>query len=189
MVSHILYGATTLLDAALVTSHSVNLSGLSASTPYHYRGQIQGCHGQPRLILDQTFTTTTPDTTAPLISGVTVYSIGSSSATINWNTNEPADSRIGYGLNAGYGSQTDSTRARDVALPDSTRISVRRPSIITRSCPKDSSGNPASSPDDVFTTAGARTPPPAWSACGRMMPAREHAADSSSSANNGTSGE
>ena len=51
------------------------------------------------------------DTTAPTNSGIAVTSITSNSVTITWTTNEPATSKVDYGLTTSYGSSTalDST--------------------------------------------------------------------------------
>ena len=51
------YGQTTPLDTSLVTSHSVGLSGLSASTLYHYRVKSRDAAGNLAVSADQTFTT------------------------------------------------------------------------------------------------------------------------------------
>src|SRR5207244_13253131 len=41
-----------------------------------------------------------------VISGVTVTSVGGTSATIQWTTNKASDSQVEYGLTASYGSAT-----------------------------------------------------------------------------------
>jgi hypothetical protein len=46
------------------------------------------------------------DTTAPTISSVKASSISATAATINWTTNEPADSQVEYGTSTRYGSMT-----------------------------------------------------------------------------------
>lgn len=51
------YGSQTSLDANRVTSHSIALSGLSASTAYHYRVKSKDAAGNPATSADQTFTT------------------------------------------------------------------------------------------------------------------------------------
>jgi len=51
------YGQATSLDASLVTSHSVGLSGLTASTLYHYRVKSKDAAGNLAVSADQTFTT------------------------------------------------------------------------------------------------------------------------------------
>lgn len=49
----------------------------------------------------------TPDETAPIISNINVTNILASSATITWQTDENANSRVDYGLDAGYGNFED----------------------------------------------------------------------------------
>ncbi|MFA6338806.1 MAG: peptidoglycan-binding protein [Candidatus Paceibacterota bacterium] len=51
------YGLTSTLDSLLVTSHSVVLSGLTASTLYHFRVRSTDASGNLSVSSDQTFTT------------------------------------------------------------------------------------------------------------------------------------
>jgi hypothetical protein len=64
------YGQVTALANALVSSHSVGLSGLSASTVYHYRVKSRDAAGNLATSADFTFTTAAPlgDTTPPTVS-------------------------------------------------------------------------------------------------------------------------
>jgi len=64
------YGQVSALASALVTSHSVGLSGLSASTVYHYRVKSRDAAGNLATSADVTFTTAAPlgDTTPPTVS-------------------------------------------------------------------------------------------------------------------------
>src|SRR3989441_9209986 len=63
------YGQVSALASALVTSHSVGLSGLSASTVYHYRVKSRDAVGNLAVSGDVTFTTLAPpDTTPPTVS-------------------------------------------------------------------------------------------------------------------------
>jgi large repetitive protein len=63
------YGQVTALASALVRSHSVGLSGLSASTVYHYRVKSRDAAGNLATSADFTFTTALlPDTTPPAVS-------------------------------------------------------------------------------------------------------------------------
>jgi hypothetical protein len=57
------YGSTTTLDSNPVTSHSVNLTGLSSFKTYHYRVKSSDAAGNPASSADYTFTTA--DATAP----------------------------------------------------------------------------------------------------------------------------
>jgi hypothetical protein len=73
------YGQVSALASPLVSSHSVGLSGLSASTVYHYRVKSKDAMGNLAVSGDVTVTTLAPpDTTVPTVSltapvaGVTV---------------------------------------------------------------------------------------------------------------------
>ena len=51
------YGSMTVLDTALVTSHTVSVSGLSQGTLYHFRVRSRDASGNERISADFTFTT------------------------------------------------------------------------------------------------------------------------------------
>src|SRR5258705_7342248 len=111
------------LNATDVTSHSVALSGLAASTLYHYRVRSSDPANNLALSSDQTFTTLAPaDTTPPVISGVASSGVTASGATITWATNEASDSQVDYGLTTAYGSASalnpTNTTSHSVALSD-----------------------------------------------------------------------
>ncbi|MEM3444642.1 MAG: S8 family serine peptidase [Thermoplasmata archaeon] len=101
------YGTTTSYGqtasgAGGVTSHSVLLSGLTASTTYHFRVKSVDAAGNTATSTDYTFTTLPQggnDTTPPVISNVTVSNITQDSATVTWLTDEPSTSvcRIRHG--------------------------------------------------------------------------------------------
>ncbi len=55
-------GGISAFSSANVTSHSVNLTGLSSSTTYHYRVKSRDAAGNVALSPDQTFTTTGSET-------------------------------------------------------------------------------------------------------------------------------
>src|SRR5439155_952627 len=103
------YGSTTTLDPTLVTLHAVTVSGLTENTTYHYR--VKSKDASANLSTSSDFTLTTLDITPPVISGVAVASLGGTSATIQWTTNESSDSQVEYGVTVSYGSTTtlDST--------------------------------------------------------------------------------
>ncbi len=68
------YGQSTTLDLTLVTSHSVGLSGLTASTLYHYRIRSKDAAGNEALGADATFTTPLPPDTTPPTGSVVINS-------------------------------------------------------------------------------------------------------------------
>lgn len=117
------YGQSTTLDANLVTSHSVNLTGLAPGTLYHYR-VISSISGASSTSADFTFTTT-GSPALPVISNVAVGNWGATSSTnlsavITWTTDLPADSQVEYGLTTSYGSTT----ALDSALVNSHSVTL-----------------------------------------------------------------
>jgi len=104
------YGTTTPpgsteSDAAMVTSHSITLTNLSASTTYYY--EVKSTDASSNTAVDNnngsyyTFTTSAPDTTPPVIENVDASAITSNSATITWDTDEIADSLVKYGTSPG----------------------------------------------------------------------------------------
>jgi hypothetical protein len=106
------YGAATTLDAALVSGHTQTLTGLAASTTYHYRVLSRDAAGNQAASGDNTFTTAGSNPPpAPVISGLSAGTITTTSATITWVTDVPADSQVEYGTTTAYGASTslDST--------------------------------------------------------------------------------
>jgi phosphodiesterase/alkaline phosphatase D-like protein len=96
------YGGTTTLDPTLTTVHSQGLTGLAPGTTYHYRVRSASTGGVGTSG-DFTFTTVVP---APVIGGVLVPAITTTSATIGWTTDWPADGQVEYGPTTAYGSVT-----------------------------------------------------------------------------------
>ncbi|MBI4089976.1 MAG: fibronectin type III domain-containing protein, partial [Candidatus Kerfeldbacteria bacterium] len=97
------YGNTTTLDAALVTSHSVQLTGLAANTTFHARALSTDAAANAATSSDLAFTTSS--TAATVITNVQVTKNSSTSVTITWTTNEAATSKVRYGLSTDYGSE------------------------------------------------------------------------------------
>src|SRR5207244_1511090 len=62
------YGSATTLNAALVTAHSMLVSGLTSSTAYHYRVDSRDASGNLATSADFTFATSVLDTTPPTVS-------------------------------------------------------------------------------------------------------------------------
>lgn len=144
------YGSITPLDENLVTSHSVNLTGLSAETTYHYKVSSTDASGNPAESKDYTFDTL--DDAAPVFYGVMATDITATSVTIIWATSEPASSQVEYGLTTGYGSAT--TLDETLVLSHSVDLAGLTPKTgyHFRVKSTDASDNPAQSGDYAFTT-------------------------------------
>jgi hypothetical protein len=99
---------------------------------------------------------TAGDTTAPLISGVTAALIASTSATIVWNTDEPATCQIEYGKTKKYGMLTEQMSG-DMTSHSMTLTGLSAGAVYHyRVVSKDAAGNLAVSPDYAFTTPGGK---------------------------------
>ena len=148
------YGSSTTPDATLVTSHSQALSGLAASTTYHYRVKGTDAFSQPAVSGDFTFTTPGPP---PVISGVVASGITTTGATIGWTTDVAASSQVEYGTTTAYGSSTTLDAA--LVTSHSQALSGLQPGTQYhfRVRSTNAGGSLAVSGDFVLTTA---TPPP-----------------------------
>ena len=143
------YGTLSTLGTALVTSHSVTLSGLQASTTYHYQVQSTDSSGNLSTSADFTFTTLSP----PAISAVSSGTPSSSGTTITWTTSTASNSQVAYGLTTSYG--TLSALGTALVTSHSVALSGLQPSTLYHYQVQstDSSGNLSTSGDFTFTTA------------------------------------
>jgi len=148
------YGSSSSLNASLVTSHSQTLSGLSASTTYHYRVKSRDAAGNLAVSGNHTFTTlSVGDTTPPVISGITASNVTGLGATITWTTNEGATSKVEYGTSTAYGSSSATgttlvtSHSRTLSgLSDATTYHYR---VVSQ----DTAGNTETSGNNTFTTS------------------------------------
>lgn len=117
--------------------------------PTEWAAQWERCFGENPT------TPEAPDTSAPVISNVGVHDIASTSATVRWNTNEAADSRVFYSTTSPVATSTASTtvnatRVRNHALALSALTPTTTYYYIVVS--KDAAGNTATSTQHSFTT-------------------------------------
>ncbi len=92
--------ALTVGDSSFVKSRTLNLTGLAPSTTYYYVIESKDAALNTSTTSTQSFITAASpvaDTVAPVISTVSVSGISVSSASISWQTNESATSKIYYG--------------------------------------------------------------------------------------------
>lgn len=162
--SRVEYGPTTsygrfVSDESLVLSHSIELSGLSPSTTYHFRVVSRSGGGALATGEDHTFTTaSSPDLRPPVIFNAGVEGITGNSAVVVWETDEPSDSRADFGPTTSYGlSASDGT----LVLRHSLLLSGLSPgaSYHVRPRSQDRAGNAATGPDLTFRTMETPIPP------------------------------
>jgi GH18 family chitinase len=151
------YGATTTPNPLLTTAHSAALTGLNGGTLYHYAVLSHNIAGVLTTSADSTFTTVS--TAAPVVSAVNASSIGSSSATVAWITNEASESQVKYGLTTAYAASTTLnatlTSNHNVALSGLTAGTLYHYAVIS----VDALGNVGTSADATFTTLVAASTP------------------------------
>ena len=152
------YDSTTTLDEALVTSHSVSLTGLEGDTAYHFRVKSQDEAGNEAVSTDETFTTSSEaDTTPPVISSVVASNITESGANIAWTTNEPATSQVEYGVPTDYGSASALEKALVTSHSAALAGLESGATYHFRVKSQDEAGNEAASGDYTFLTSEAAT--------------------------------
>ena len=97
------YGSSSPLNASLAQSHAVTLTGLTPGTTYNYDLVSTNSAGTAGVSANSTFSTILP---APVISGVSVSSVTTTSATITWTTDEASTTQVNYGTTTSYGSSS-----------------------------------------------------------------------------------
>jgi len=153
------YGSSTTLDGTNVTSHSQQITGLTAGTTYHYKVKSTDPFDNASESSDQTFATVSADTTDPIISDIAESNLTDVAVTITWTTDEDADSQIDYGTTDSYGSST--TLDGTLETSHSQVITGLQNNTLYHYQVKssDASGNEALGADGTFTTT---TPSQEW---------------------------
>ena len=146
------YANTTAVDSNSVASHVEVLSGLVASTLYHYRVHSTNAAGIEAISGDLTFTTSAVPLPAPIISSVVAVSITTYAATVTWTTDQTSNSRVEYGTSTAYGSSS-ALNANSVTA-HSQVLSGLLPLTVYHYCvhSTNAAGNEAISGDFTFTT-------------------------------------
>ncbi len=163
------YGLTGAYGASTTPSndggnYEANLAGLTPDTTYYYKITVTDTNNQSATSLN-TFKTLKVgeappggDQQPPALSNIQVAP-GSSTTSISWDTDEPADTQVNYGLTAQYG---DSAVDDALGLQHSVLLLNLLPhkTYHFRVISTDAAGNSAASADDVFITLKDNTPPP-----------------------------
>jgi hypothetical protein len=107
--SQVSYGVTTMytlsstLDPALLTAHSVTLTGLMPGTQYDFDVMSANSLSISSTSSNATFTTT-GTAPGPVMSNIGSSGVMGGTATVNWTTDEASTSVVNYGTTTGYGS-------------------------------------------------------------------------------------
>ena len=162
-------------SAALVTNHSVTVTGLTPTTQYYFRVVSADAAGNSTTSpatsdAPATFTTSTPpDTTPPVVTAVSSAPT-STTAVVTWSTDENSTSAVQYGTaaasltsNASAGSLVTSHSVTVTGLTPSTQYYFR---VVSADAAGNSATSPATSgsPATFTTSAPPDTTPPVISA-------------------------
>ena len=103
-----------------------------------------------------TWTFTTADVTAPLITSLAANSSASTSASVTWTTNEGASTRVLYGLTSALGATTSEANTSPRVTSHTTTLSplLSCTTYHYRAVSRDQAGNSATSTASSFTTGG-----------------------------------
>ncbi len=98
------YGLSSGVNSALVTSHSVVLTGLTPGTVYNFDVVSANSSNGSSTSGNATFTTTAATSgNAPEVGYVAYWGVTSSGATVSWSTNMPATTQLAYGTTPALG--------------------------------------------------------------------------------------
>jgi hypothetical protein len=100
------YGSSSTLAPALVTSHSVILTGLTPDTKYNFDVFSANAANTPTTSGNYTFTTQAASATPPAVSNVAFWGVTSSGVIISWSTNEMSNTAVAYGTTTALGQLT-----------------------------------------------------------------------------------
>jgi hypothetical protein len=113
------YGSTTSV-AALVTSHSVTLTGLTPNTTYNFDVASANAANASSTSGNFTFKTTSNTAPPPMISYLNFWGVNATGVTIAWSTDVPANTAVAYGTTNALGQlspvQTALTNSHGVVL-------------------------------------------------------------------------
>ncbi len=145
------------------------VSGLTPNTTYWFALRTTDDAGNTSPVSNSVSTTTLVDTIAPNISTIVVSNITTTSAKINWSTNESASSLVRYGLNTSYSSSTASST---LVMTHSVPLAGLAPSTLYHFSVSSSDvfGNTATSTDRTFMTLGTSTPSTTIQAMAQISP-------------------
>ncbi len=140
------------VDVGNVTSHQ--FTGLTDNVTYYFTiTAYDALNYESSSSQEVSFAVQSADTTPPQISGIYSSSITTTSALVNWTTDEAADSLVEYGLSPSHGSSTALNTQLVTAHNQSLTGLQPSTTYYYRVISSDSASNQAFSTSNSFTTA------------------------------------
>ncbi len=122
----------------------------------YWEGDVSGSSSTINIVIDSDKSVIAhfKELPSPVFSEVEIYDILESTATIQWDTNEPATFKVEYGTSNAYGLVTSDTVWKDATDWGRVILTELKPKTTYhfRICAIDEDGNQALSNDYVFTT-------------------------------------
>jgi lysophospholipase L1-like esterase len=132
-------------------SETFALPGYSLDSPFYYELAAYKTSELGELVVDD-FSIISSDNQPPQLSAIVAQNFAGSSAQIVWQTNEPADTQVDYGLNANYSQTSPLSATRVTAHAATLNGLTQNTTYHYRVKSRDLAGNLAVSGDFVFTT-------------------------------------
>jgi hypothetical protein len=149
------YSGSSALSPALVTQHSVTITGLTANTTYNY--DVASTNSNTAPLTGNSGNATFA--TKPFVGYVAFWGVNNTGVTISWSTDTPANTVVAYGTTTALGQLS----------PVQTALSASHGAVLTTLNPgttyyfqaqsTDAFGNTGGSTIYSFTTTGAATSP------------------------------
>ncbi len=141
-------------DPSWCTEHEILLESLDSETQYHYRVISRNIWGREVSAQEAPFWM--PDISGPVIESLEVASVSDSTAVICWQTSEPSDTRVRYGIAPDTDERLnllDLTLDHQVVLGDLQAAT----GYLFEIGASDSAGNPGQTCEGAFTTTSPRS--------------------------------
>jgi hypothetical protein len=145
------YGSTASLGA-LVTTHSVVLTGLSANTTYDFDVVSANAANTSSTSTNYTFTTSSSTAPPPVLSYLAFWGVTSSEVTTSWSTNEPANTAVAYGTTNALGQLSPVQTALSISHGVTLTSLIAGTTYYFEAQSADGSGNTGYSTMYSFTT-------------------------------------
>lgn len=151
-------GASDVVNDAVISGGATSYTHdtLASQRATYYATVYAKSTGGTNSATSQSITNPTIDRAGPTVTGLAAGSIGQSSVTITWSTNEAATSQVRYGTSSGsYGSSTTESSSRNTNHSVELTGLIAGTTYYVQARGSDQYSNAGSSSEVSFTTSAA----------------------------------